>query len=592
MADKSRRTRLEQAQDWLKQNTTPEDRIYQKSLPQGEMAGQWLPRGPGVITDDKWDDWYYKQSRIGDDHKLHQRFVGEMDQLLDSPVIQDAVGKSISPLNFMIEYLANDEVIGGDGNDDLKAAVLANARANLAGLPPVDNKFGMSPQSAVVRELVAATIDATQDSAAYGQGADFAPVREGEYANWQEQEKNDPTAAAARFRLTGQGQGNFDRLRAANLMRTFQSGENAPEFASVPSAMLGSVGAVAAGLERGFRLDPLKREDTLDVMGMGGRAMDVTPAGRLRESMYWFDNSERPALPSQYAHKDAYWGGKQPQNSATTPFGVGTNLTRNENYASSVNLPFRTFWQQPLETSPDQREAINAVGNSLFRTTPQIADDADPLAATRAMGMYENRASQNEGWLGAQWPRVAHAVNNAAGGEQVIRPEYLSQASDFVGNLPRWVLEDLFSTTQFGAGLGKAAIGGMARSAAEHSIRPLLGAMKNFGKKKGAEFLSEIPNESGTEAAINPPQGNPFQAMQGNSFMGSVTDPSSGQELPFPGDAPQHAYEDRYEKVIADRQADLKQMEEDAKTILPASSRRRLDKPYSVPAFGPKRMLE
>lgn len=531
--------------------------LYRRSLPNSRPSSPMMYSGPGTITDDKWQSWYDSLATDSEDSKLHAQFVSEVDRTLNEPVIQLGLGRPFTPNEFIEYALSEDPDLKALGNEELRQVIQQNVRANIAGLPGAENQFGIGPQSKVVQDVVDQTIEAMRGSGApvmgrEGSESEFAPVEESQYQRWQKESG----PMEARYRVTDAGQRNLDATRAANLFRTFQSGGHAPEFAgNISATALGAAGAAAAGIERAWRLDPENKPDTLDVMAMGGRSLDATPAGRLRESMYWHGQGKPPVLEQDQKYKDSWQGAKYPQFSSTTFSGVGTNLSSNENAASLVNLPFRTFFQQPIETTAAERDQINQASRSLVRTTPVVSDGADIRAAKDMQKTLMDRASENEGWLSAQYPRAANAVNSLAG-QKVMEPEYLSRAADTVGNMPRWYVEDPTAAFLAGKGAISAAKGYMAGGAR--------GAAKGFGQflaGTGDDFLKELPQETGADAAINPSFSNPFEAQKTNSWMVTKTGESISADDP--------EYEKKYQDVFARRKENLDRMKSQAPSVLP-----------------------
>lgn len=546
--------------EWLREESQrPSNKIAAMAIPIPRPAGEWLPVGPATITDDKWQSWYDSLAAGGEDAKLHAQFVTEVDRTLEQPVIRLGLGRPFTPKEFMEFAIAEEPDLRAIGNEELRQVIYENARANIAGLPGTENKFGIGPQSKVVQDVVDQTIEAMRDSGTPvmgrgGEQSEFAPVEESQYERWQKESG----PMEARYRVTDAGQRNLDATRAANLFRTFQSGGQAPEWANISATALGAAGAAAAGIERGWRLDPENKPDTLDVMAMGGRSLDATPAGRLRESMYWHGQGRPPVLEQDQKYKDSWQGAKYPQFSSTTFSGVGTNLTSNENAASLVNLPFRTFFQQPIETNATERDQINQASRSLVRVTPVVSDGADIRAAKDMQKTLLDRASENEGWLSAQYPRAANAVNSLAG-QKVTEPEYLSRAADTVGNMPRWYVEDPTAVLLAGKGAISAAKGYMSGGAR--------GAAKGFGSFLAGtkdDFMKELPQETGADAAINPSFSSPFEAQQTNSWMTTRTGESIRADDP--------EYEQKYQDVFARRKENLNRMNSQAPSVLPRQS--------------------
>ena len=513
----------------------PQDMIGVMAAQQKHSVGDWAHPGSSVINDDKWQEWYGSKGQNSEDGQLHAQMVVAIDNYLNQPLIRDDRGNEVTPLQHMIDYLQNDPNLSAMGNEELQAAILANARANIAGLPPVENKFGIAPDSNIVLEVVGSTIGSMRYSADPQGGGEFAPVKQSEYQEWKQK---DPLNA--RFMVTEAGQRNLDRERAANLFRTFQSGEHAPDFANFAGQVLATLGA------------PFDA-DTNYLLQAGGRLRDATPAGRMRESMYWHGRGA-PAGTNTWAGNrqftDTFSGAKYPGFSSTTLPGVGRHFSQSDFVAGATAVPFKTFLQHMTELGGEDQDAIT---RALFygnRVTPQMADDGDPEKYKELVQNVNNRMSQNEGWLSAQYPRLTNSVNQLVG-SQVLQPDYLSPAADTAGNMPRWFMEDLPTVAMTGFNLGKTVATGVMQGGA----KTLIPSLVKFGKHMSKEFAEELPGEMAIEQSVNPMSGSPFMPASSNSWMGAKKD------RPWePVGANDPDYEAKYQGVIEDRKKGMQQI--------------------------------
>lgn len=521
--------------------------------------GEWWHRGPSDITDDKWDPWYQAISSNSEDAAMHRQFVSELDNTLKQPFIRPIFGDPMSPMDFMADRLAEDKFLAEDeSGEEIQAAVLANARANMAGLPPVENKFGITPKSKVVQDLVGQTITAVSQSGHGGPDAEFDPVTESQYKDWQGDSYMD-----ARYRLTEGGKRNMEATRAANLMKTFQSGDNAPGWATTSGAVLGAAGAAAAATARNFTVRDPNQKDTLDVMWMGGRNMDATPAGRLREAMYWHGQY----APGGDYYKTSMDGAKLPQFSSTTLQGVGTNLSSNENASSWTSLWPRTFLQQPLETTEQERDLLNRAQYNLVRTQPIVADGAKKGDAETMQRNLVDRTSQNEGWLSAQLPRAIEGFNRSFGTQ--VTPRYMTGLENTASNMPRWMFEDAYTPIATAGKLVMGPVKALATAGTRAAGRSLIKSLQEMATGYG----KEIPSETAQDAAINPPPSLgewAFKAEESNPWMGSEPKMDSNYRLSFgPVSATDPEYEMKYNRVFDQRRKKLDQMQQNADAVLP-----------------------
>ena len=515
------------------------------------------PRGAmdWSIPSANWEQWYESLDGGGEDARLHQRFVQELDQILERPI---QVGdQAYTPTQIMQARLDGDEMIRHPDDEELKQAIMQNARSSLAGLPGVENRFGITPQSLVVRDTVDTVIQVMTDSAAGGAEQPFTPVTESQHRQWMQEDGFN----TGRFRVNDGTAESLQRLRDANLMRTFQSGQSAPAYANLPGMILGGAGAAAAGLSRAWNTGHYLEPDTLEVMAMGGRSPVPTPAGRLRESMYWWDQG-RPTPTNSSHYKDPVMGAKFPQYSATTMQGVGNTFTKNENtLAAAINHPFRMFYQNI--TNPSDVPTLDAIGQNLERVQPIVSDTADPAEASQLQEMYRDRASRNEGWASAQKPRLTRMANEMLGTS--FEPAYMSPAAEFAVNFPRYVAEDAFTTAGLLSGGAKAAATGAVRSLSTNSIRPLLAQLGKFGGRQAANIAGEMPREGAVENMINPPSSSPFSPSPFNSFM--------IDKMGSPISAKDPQYEFKYGQVQDQMDRDMDTMRQLQRKVLPATSR-------------------
>lgn len=434
-----------------------------------------LPDMSSSISDSQWADWYDERANKGDD-PLHEEFKQAQLREMGQPVVNLGDGQKISPLE-ALDLILMDEKLGV--TPERRQYVQDSVLARLSG-EPYDRK------DKVAQAAYSQLMQAVQGSSPDGDNAEFAYHTDSEYKDLQDAHG----WAQARYQLPAAGKRNFDAQRVYDTMRVFQDDEHAPAYASDAAAPIAGVGAIFDGSG--------DTEMLADARHQGG------PSGRLREWQYWNNRSKN----DQFRFADTLSGANYPDQSSTTLAGIGKKLGQSEGIYSGLALPVERAFQEPVRSinsmvSGDRHwDFMNSLNQRLNRTVPVIPDAADPKEMQQLRKDHLMDVSSGRDWLGAQWPRMAHNLNNAFG-TQVMKPEYLSPAADTAANLPKDWIADPFTLGSLAAGAVTGGLGGLAAGGLASVGKAIMGASpKQMAKSLAGYVGREAPSEIATEAAI------------------------------------------------------------------------------------------
>jgi hypothetical protein len=382
---------------------------------------------------------------------------------------------------------------------DLPESAIETAKKSLAGMP-----FDESDEAGV----------ALRD-ALLGQLRDNLPGRNAE-SGWDtgatpeqtaEFEKSGPLES--RYRLTPEGEQGYQSERVYNLFTTFQNGEHAPVWSDLGSKALGVLGApfdFQAGVPGATPHLAASRFNT--------------PAGRMTESLYWWNRGEPDGTSGS-----SRAGAKYPSLSSTTLEGVTTKLDSTDNSIPYFNqqLPERYLYNLDLEAG--DREQLQGMRDDLFRTTPRYPAGADPREMRRLIRDLRDFDQEARGFANAEYPELvrnyaipveAFTTGHDWMGQPTqvdtspVEPTYLSPFGEMLANYPRDAV-DLQTLLTLGFGGAKAApslLGGLmdasksgARAAGRRLATSAAGAIRRTVDNTVDDLAQEIPTNTAMQAA-------------------------------------------------------------------------------------------
>ena len=421
----------------------------------------------------------------------HTEFVAALGQAMTMPVVR--IGdKVVTPDEYLRLAAANS---------GLPETAVETAKQSLTGMP-----FDEGDESGI----------ALRD-ALLGQLRDNLPGRNAD-GGWdtgatpeQAAEFDQAGALEGRYRLTPQGEQGYQSERVYNLLTTFQNGEFAPVWSDVGSkalAVLGTPFDIAA--------------DAGDTGYLAASRFN-TPAGRMRESMYWWKEGEPDGTAG-----NSLKGAKYPSLSSTTLEGVTTKLDSTDNFLPYYNqqLPERYLYNLDLESA--DRGQLQQMRDDLFRITPRYPAGADPTQMRQLIRDLRDFDQTARGFANAEYPELVrnYAIPTEAftaghdwmgqpstGPIRPVEPTYLSPFGEMLANYPRDAV-DLQTVGSLGIGAVQGApslFGGLmdastsgAKAVARRSGLAAAGAIRRTVDNTLDDLVQEVPTNTAMQAANQP----------------------------------------------------------------------------------------
>lgn len=490
----------------------------------------------------EWEDWH--KARASGDDPDHARFRENVAKVLHTPYIRrdvaapfGAIGAKgveddLTPIEFMDGVLAYDSL--GAVTAEERQEIIDNAAAVLMG-EPLDDK---SPAGQQGREMATMLLDVMKSQTPGNARALDASVSQQQFDQWQKQYGDD-----ANFRLTENGQRNFTRQAAYDLLRAMQDGDHAPPYANNMSQGLNWIGGW-------FDRDASENYNDL--------ASGPEPVGRAKVANRWWNqaNMSRGTFRGDTFSDSAHFPGW----SSTTGEGLGRIMSEdNSNRFARSSVPGRRFFS-PSEASRNpaiqalaglndpsgQFSTANAIEVATKRTTP-INPGLPPEEFRQLLGKREDLDQRGQHYERSFWPDV-QAAKDFAIGTKTPRT-WGTPLSEGVMKLPQNTLGDPM-TIAFTAGTagGGAILGGLASAGRGASTLGRMasvakGAARGAGKgmyAAGADIITDTPYDVATEQAIGASSYGTLgewmnamgQPLTENSLMGGVQpgDPNLKQE--------------------------------------------------------------
>ena len=320
-------------------------------------------------------------------------------------------------------------------------------------------------------------------------------------------------ALEGRFRLTPQGEQGYQSERVYNLLTTFQNGEHSPVWSDAGSKALALLGMPFDNTAKGG--------DT----GYLAFSRFNTPAGRMREGMYWWKEGEPDGTAG-----NSLKGAKYPSLSSTTLEGVTTKLDSTDNYIPYYNQQLPERYLYNLDIQSGEREQLQQMRDDLFRVTPRYPANADPREMRKLIRDLRDFDQKARGFANAEYPEFVRKYSIpieawTSGGHdwmgryspsapsKPVEPTYLSPFGEMLANYPRDAV-DLQTILTLGAGGLKGSpslLGGLmdaSKSGGKAVVRrgaaATAGAIRRGIDNTVDDLAQEVPTNAAMQAANQP----------------------------------------------------------------------------------------
>jgi hypothetical protein len=389
-----------------------------------------------------------------------------------------------------------------------------------------------------------------------------------EYDDYQRDERRDPDAVAARYRLNEAGQARWQVQRDYDLLRTLTDGRHVPSYGEDTAAvyqMLGSglgpiFGPVSATLQTGKQYfdaaaealatgdtDPLRKVSysrNMDKYAQGQTDHNYLAQqqlaggllGRMRQGLYYYDRSKDAT-----ATKDPNTGALFPDRSAATSKGFGRMFGDYSNIYTQFASPLSVAAYNPdklYEEVMGQGTPLSDIRDlnmRVNRDTPVVPDASMKGLAVDAAKSSDSLERYNNAWSSINYPRVGFALNKNLGTE--FEPRFLSPAEEIGIDLFREVFSDPFSAVQLGFSAGRKPLS---------IFRHIKDEMFEEGPTEYAAALGEYSGQM------------PPEELQPNTFAWAVTSPEShpylknkdGTPLKLPKGSGRYTDDSSYQKAL------------------------------------------
>jgi len=421
----------------------------------------------------------------------HAQFLEALGQAMTMPVVK--IGDTVVTPD---EYLRMAATKNG-----LAESAIDTARQSLTGMPFDGNdEAGIALRDALLGQL---RDNLPGRNAEHGWDTGATPEQAAEF--------DKAGSLEGRYRLTPQGEQGYQSERVYNLLTTFQNGEFAPVWSDVGSkalAVLGTPFDIAA--------------DAGDTGYLAASRFN-TPAGRMRESMYWWKEGEPDGTAG-----NSLKGAKYPSLSSTTLEGVTTKLDSTDNYIPYYNqqLPERYLYNLDLEAA--DRGQLQQMRDDLFRITPRYPENADPGQMRQLIRDLRDFDQTARGFANAEYPELVrkYAIPTEAftaghdwmgrpstGPIRPVEPTYLSPFGEMIANYPRDAI-DLQTVGSLGLGGVQGApslLGGLmdasksgAKAVAKRTAISGAGAIRRTVDNTLDDLVQEVPTNTAMQAANQP----------------------------------------------------------------------------------------
>lgn len=472
----------------------------------------------------------------------HREFMLAFEQAMNMPVVRTPVGQ-MTPNAYL-------------GRMGVPEQSIENAKRSLAGLPfDETDTIAMDARDALLDQMKE-TLPGGPSEYAYDTGA--TPKQVAEF------DKKGPMES--RWQLTPEGEQGYQAERVYNLFSTFQNGLHAPVWSDVGSKVLGGAGALLATVYN----DKLTQAHGLPQGAVGkdmrrlAMARLNTPAGRMDESLYWWNRGTPDGTVG-----DSVSGMKYPSLSSTTLQGMTTKLDTTDNAIPYYNQQRAERYLYNLDLPTADRSMLQQMRDDLLRTTPRYPENADPKEMRKLIADLRDFDSANRGFANAEYPEFVRRYGTvpsawAAGtdwygntdasstakiaADRSKMATYLSPFGEMMANYPRDAID---ATTLGGLGVGSAIRGTKlldsltdasrygAKAMAKTTAREAGDAAAGAAKGVVGEIREETPQNYAMQSVNNPNAGffSPMRESIVKDFAGETVDPNNPAYAMYLNDA-------------------------------------------------------
>jgi len=485
----------------------PESRSYYGGAKASETLMQRLFRDAGQAVEDsanatgryvskRLDTQLYPedmQAFYAENPPEHALFLEAAWQAMEMPVVKLA-DRVVTPEQYLRMAAAGSE---------LPESAINTAMQSIAGLPyDESDEDGIALRDALLGQM---RDNLPGRNAEDGWDTGATPEQAAEFA------KAGPLES--RYRLAPEGEQGYQSERVYNLFTTFQNGEFSPVWSDVGSKALALMGMPFDNTPEGG--------DT----GYLAFSRFNTPAGRMRESMYWWKEGEPDGTVG-----NSLKGAKYPSLSSTTLEGVTTKLDSTDNVIPYYNQQLPERYLYNLDLDGGERDRLQWLRDDLFRITPRYPANADPREMRQLIRDLRDFDQQARGFANAEYPELVrkYAIPadvwagsghdwtgrpSGGGGKMSVEPTYLSPFGEMVANYPRDAV-DVQTIATLGLGGLKGAptlLGGLmdaskagTKAVAKRAGLSAAGAIRRVVDNSIGDLAQEIPTNAAIQAANQP----------------------------------------------------------------------------------------
>ena len=485
----------------------PESRSYYGGAKASETLVQRLVREAGQAVEDsanatgryvskRLDTQLYPedmQAFYAENPPEHALFLEAAWQAMEMPVVKLG-DRVVTPEQYLRMAAAGS---------DLPESAINTAMQSIAGLPIDEtDEAGIALRDALLGQM---RDNLPSRNAEDGWDTGATPEQATEFA------KAGPLES--RYRLTPEGEQGYQSERVYNLFTTFQNGEFSPVWSDVGSKALALMG--------------MPFDNTPDGGDTGYLAFSRfnTPAGRIRESMYWWKEGEPDGTVG-----NSLKGAKYPSLSSTTLEGVTTKLDSTDNFIPYYNQQLPERYLYNLDLDGGERERLQWLRDDLFRFSPRYPANAVPREMRQLIRDLRDFDQQARGFANAEYPELVrkYAIPadvwagsghdwmgrpSGGGGKMSVEPTYLSPFGEMAANYPRDAV-DVHTIATLGLGGLKGAptlLGGLmdasqagTKAVAKRAGLSAAGAIRRAADNSIGDLAQEIPTNAAIQAANQP----------------------------------------------------------------------------------------
>jgi hypothetical protein len=485
----------------------PESRGYYGGAKAGETVVQRLARQAGQAVEDsakaaghylskRFDTQLYPedmQAFYAENPPEHALFLEAAWQAMEMPVVKLG-DRVVTPSQYLRMAAARS---------DLPESAINTAMQSIAGMPfDEQDEAGIALRDALLGQL-RDNLPGRNSENGWDTGA--TPEQVAEFA------KAGPLES--RYRLTPEGEQGYQSERVYNLFTTFQNGEFAPVWSD-----LGSKGLALLGM-------PFDNTPEGGDTGYLAFSRFNTPAGRMRESMYWWKEGEPDGTVG-----NSLKGAKYPSLSFTTLEGATTKLDSTDHLIPYYNQQLPERYLYNLDLDAGERERLQWMRDDLFRITPRYPANADPREMRQLIRDLRDFDQQARGFANAEYPEFVRNWTlpieawtgsghdwqgrpSESGKRTPVEATFLSPFGEMLANYPRDAV-DVQTVATLGLGGVKGAptlLGGLmdasksgTKAVAKRAGLSAAGAIRRTVDNTIGDLAQEVPTNTAMQAANQP----------------------------------------------------------------------------------------